>query len=319
MNIKYQLDELEERIIDTVSSYMAKVPRTFGVLLSGGYDSGLLAALTKPDFAYRMKFPYGVKFDESRYAEAIAKHLGIELHEIEVTPENFRGSFEAAVKVMGEPTTHFSMVPLYILFKYLSENGVKDMLSGEGPDEYLGGYARQIIFDEIKKMYEIPELRGYHGKINEVLGMDELPVELNNQLIWEYGEMMGYMPEAVVDYQYTKYPLQGAIGKMDMELGVIEKMEQKFANHFGVTLHYPYINHDFAEYCYNLPDDLKIRNGVTKWAFKKIADKYLPPIMKGRIKMGGPVAPANALMGWTDMGDFGKDRYLEEQRKILGQ
>jgi hypothetical protein len=62
---------------------------------------------------------------------------------------------------------------------------------------------------------------------------------------------------------------------------------------------------------------MKIRNGVTKWGFRKIALKYLPPLLKDRAKMGGPVAPVNKLMGWEDLGDFEKGRYLEEQKKIL--
>jgi asparagine synthase (glutamine-hydrolysing) len=317
MRTKYLLAELEDKIIDTVTNYVARVPRPFGIVLSGGFDSGLLAALTKPNFAYRVKFPYGTKFDESIYADAISKHLSLPIKEIVITKENFQENFTEAVKVMGEPTTHFSLVPLYIMFKTFKKDGVKDILSGEGPDEYLGGYARQIIFDELRKLYEIPELRNYHGLINKSLKTQETILKLKNQFVWQYGNLVGYDEGQITNYFNSDYPLQGAIGKMDMELGVIEKMEQKFAQHFGINFHYPYINEELAEYCYHLPDNMKIRNGVTKWGFRKIALKYLPPLLKDRAKMGGPVAPVNKLMGWEDLGDFEKGRYLEEQKKIL--
>lgn len=309
----YLLNELEEKILDTVSSYLETnklITGNYSILMSGGFDSGLLAAITKPKLAFRIKFPYGAKFDETRYAEAISKHLNIRLVDIEITPEIFKRNFEEAVKVYGEVTPHFSLVPLYILMKKLKEYGEIDVLSGEGPDEYLGGYARQIIFDELKKLYEIPELRNYHGLINKTLGV----YQGQDSLSLKYQEFMGYpgYPAGL-----EEYPLQGKIGKMDMELGHIEKMEQKFANHFGIKLHYPYINEDLAEYCYKLPDDMKIKDGRTKVAFKEIAMKYLPEIMRNRTKMGGPVAPVNKLMGWDNMGDFGKEKYIEKQKEIL--
>jgi asparagine synthase (glutamine-hydrolysing) len=312
---KYLLGELEDKILDQVSSYVKDVPKPYGLVFSGGFDSGLLAAITQPKKLFRVVFPYGTKFDESRYANAIVKHLGIEskLVEIEITTQDFKLNFEDAVKAMGEVTTHFSLVPLYILFKRIKEYGMEDILSGEGIDEYLGGYARYIIFDELKKLYEIPELRNYHGTIDKTLDISAQWVDKQTALADKYTDLLGYKFANIS----SDYPFQGVIGKMDMELGQIEKMEQKLANHFGIKLHYPYINNDLAEYCYRLPDDMKIKNGRTKVAFKEIAMKYLPEIIRDRIKMGGPVAPVNQLMGWN-LDDFDKSRYVKEQERILG-
>lgn len=320
MNDQYQIDVLEDKILETVGNYVEKnVKRPFGIFLSGGFDSGLLAAITKPDFVFSVRFPYGIKYDESRYADAIIKHLGLQSKTTIITPtkEDFEKYFPEAVKAMGEPVPHFSLVPLYIAMKMVAdrveETKCVDILSGEGPDEYLGGYARQIIFDELKKLYEIPELRNYHGMIEKVTGTN---------LVRQYGEMMGYPSDLIekytIDFYENGYPLQGAIGKMDMELGVIEKMEQKLAKANGINLHYPYINEGFAEYCYKLADDLKIRDGVTKWAFRQICKKYLPEFIMDRAKMGGPVFPVNLQMDWMKNGEFNKTRYILEQERILG-
>lgn len=316
----FYLAQLEDRIIENVSHYVSKhVPRPFGVLLSGGFDSGLLAALSKPDFVFTVQFQEGVAYDESRYADAIIEHLhlGAKTNIIQITKENFIANAPAAIKAMGEPVPHFSVVPFYMVMQFaaarMKDMGVEaNILSGEGPDEYLGGYARQIIFDELNKLYKIPELRGYHDMITRVIGRD---------LVKKYGDMMGYPAKEVMNYQLmhvmNHLPLQGAIGKMDMELGVIEKMEQKLAKHAGVNLHYPYINLDFAEYCYKLPDHLKIRDGVTKWAFRQICKKYLPPIMMDRAKMGGPVAPVNKWL--FNLEGYEKGEWLKYQQQILDE
>ena len=320
----YLIAELEDKILQTIYEYVENVPRPFGLLLSGGFDSGLLAAVTKPDFVFTVRFPYGVKYDESRYADAIIDHLGLRAKTTVLIPrkEDFEENAAEAIKAVGKPITHFSVVPFYMVMKLAAERmksqGVTPhVLSGEGPDEYLGGYARQIIFDEILSMYKIPELRNYHETIDRVLKKDSSYKE--EHLVRMYGEMMKYPESRVKDYaSMFDLPLQGRIGKMDMELGVIEKMEQKLAQVAGVTLHYPYINKEFAEYCYKLPDSLKIRDGVTKWAFRQICKKYLPGFMMDRAKMGGPVAPINLWLNKPELG-FGKEAWLKFQEAILNE
>ena len=323
---QYYLAELEDKLLETVYNYVQGLKRPYGILISGGFDSGLLAALTKPDYVYSIRFPYGIKYDESRYADAIIDHLGLrdKTTIITITKEHFDENFRDAVTTMGEPVSHFSLVPLYTLFKTIRKDKGPNanILSGEGPDEYLGGYARQIIFDELRKLYEIPELRSYHGLINKVLNIKDPEYDF----YYKYAELVGYSEEEIRDwktaYGYdilkeSGYPFQGGIGKMDMDLGVIEIMEQRLAKRHEVNLHYPYINEKFSDYCYTLPDNLKIRNGVTKWAFRQICKKYLPEFVMDRAKMGGPVAPINHWIDVADKGEFDKKRYLEIQKEIL--
>jgi asparagine synthase (glutamine-hydrolysing) len=309
---EYYIAELEDKILDTVYLNTKDIPRPWGVLLSGGFDSGLLAALLKPDYIFRVKFPYGTQYDESRYAEAIIEHLKLDYEgfELIMTKELFEENFNDAVRTMGEPTTHFSLVPFYTLMKEIGEQfpKCKTIFSGEGPDEYLGGYARYIVFDELKKLYEIPELRSYHSMINKIL---EVNKDLN---VGKYHKFMNYDKPFHVE---GTYPQIGYLGKMDMELGGIEKMEQRMAKAHSVNLQYPYIDIPFAEYCYDLPDHLKIRNGVTKWAFRQVCKKYLPAMMMDRSKMGGPVAPVNKWLGIEGAG-FDKTVYIDKQKEILG-
>lgn len=324
MRDQYHIKQLERNIIQAVDEYVSTIPRPFGIVLSGGFDSGFLAALTRPDFVFTVRFGHGPRYDESRYADAIIDHLGLRAKTtiIEFGKELFEENLRPAVQLMGEPVTHFSLVPFYTLMKTVAQRmegmGVTPhVLSGEGPDEYLGGYARQVIYDEMLKLYEKPELIGYEGMVDRALG-----VRNKYELVRKYAELVGYKDEEAIKYRdlfgYHEYPFQGAIGKMDMELGVIEKMEQKLANGLGVTLHYPYIQEKFAEYCYRLPDDLKIRDGVTKWAFREVCMKYLPEIMRDRTKMGGPVAPINKWIT-NEGGEFDKTAWLKLQQSILDE
>lgn len=321
MNDRYHIAKLENEIINTVYGLVKNIPRPFGVFLSGGFDSGLLAALTKPDFVFTVRFNKGPKYDESWYADAIIDYLRLRSRTIvvEVGKSDFEENAEAAIKAYGKPITHFSLVPFYILTK-VAANHFKSLgcephvLSGEGPDEYLGGYARYIIFDRLQRLYEEPELINYTETIDRVLK--------DNPLV-KYMEFMGYTGARVDELTTTDklskmdaYPFLGKLGAMDMWLGEIEKMEQAMAKANGLHLHYPYIEPSFQEYCFRLPDNLKVRDGVTKWAFREVCKKYLPQEVWNRSKMGGPVAPINHWLGGAE-SEFSKEVWIQYQNKVL--
>ena len=313
---RYHIEQLEREIRQTLHKQLANVPRPFGLIFSGGFDSGLLAALTQPDFIFTIRLPFGTRYDESHYANAIIDHLGLRQRTtiIEFSEDLFRQNVEEAVKAMGEPVSHFSLVPFSVLMKTVKDRfssmGIEPhVLSGEGPDEYLGGYARYIIFDQFNRLYSEPELINYSETVDKALG---------ENLLKKYIDFMGYKKvyEKLDVSKLSEYPYLGKLGYMDMQSGVIEKMEQKLAKHHGVNLHYPYIEPFFAEHCYRMPDNFKVRDGVTKWAFRQVCMKYLPEIMRNRHKMGGPVAPVNHWLGGAE-SEFSKEVWIQHQQKIL--
>ena len=161
--------KLEKLIIKAVSETIEPLERPFGILLSGGVDSGLLAALAKPDIALTCRFNYKGNYDEFDSSEKIVKHLGLKQEVVEPTKEDFFKYLPEALK-MFKPTTHFSLVPLYMLFKRARELGIKTLLSGEGPDEYLGGYSSYTFITHEQKLYDQEELRHYKPLLDRYLG-----------------------------------------------------------------------------------------------------------------------------------------------------
>src|SRR3990167_8623389 len=162
-------EQLERLTIEAVQRTVAEIERPFGLFLSGGVDSGLLAALSKPDIVFTCKFPYGDQFDEFPSAEAIVNHLGLNQVVVEPTKEDFFAYLPKALKAFKK-TTHFSLVPLYMLFKMAKERGITTILSGEGPDEYLGGYAAYSIILSEERLYEQEELQNYAPMLDRYLG-----------------------------------------------------------------------------------------------------------------------------------------------------
>jgi asparagine synthase (glutamine-hydrolysing) len=133
--------ELRERLEESVRAHLlSDVP--VGVLLSGGIDSSVLAALAARVSPYRVStFSIGFRersFNELDLARRVAAQYGTDHHELVVAPH----MVELLPKLVGtfdEPFADSSSVPTYLVSELASAH-VKVVLSGEGGDELFGGY-----------------------------------------------------------------------------------------------------------------------------------------------------------------------------------
>jgi len=133
--------DLLERAVN--SHLMSDVP--LGVFLSGGVDSSAVAALmTKLRRAPVETFSVGYaedQYSELPYARVVAQHLNSIHHEVMVSREQFFDALPQLIWHEDEPIAWPSSVPLFFVAR-LARERVKVVLTGEGSDETLGGYAR---------------------------------------------------------------------------------------------------------------------------------------------------------------------------------
>jgi len=138
--VKGYRDLLEESV---ASHLMSDVP--LGVFLSGGLDSSVVAALTQKIRREPIEtFSVGYSeesFSELPYARQVADHLGSKHHEIRMSRQDFFDILPALVWHEDEPIAWPSSVSLYFVAR-LAKSRVTVVLTGEGSDETLGGYAR---------------------------------------------------------------------------------------------------------------------------------------------------------------------------------
>jgi asparagine synthase (glutamine-hydrolysing) len=134
-------EELRARLRDSVRAHLiADVP--VGVLLSGGVDSSVLAALAAQESSEAVHtFSIGFEersFDELDDARAVARLYGTQHEELVLRPDAAL-LLPALADAFDEPFADSSALPTYLVSELASAH-VKVALSGEGGDELFGGY-----------------------------------------------------------------------------------------------------------------------------------------------------------------------------------
>jgi len=119
----------------------AEVP--FGVFLSGGIDSGLVAVLAArawgrpfPTFSLRLEHR---GYDESPLARRVARSIHAQHHEVVMTEREGERAFHEWAATMDQPLGDPSVLPTWWLARRAAEF-VPVVLTGEGGDELFAGY-----------------------------------------------------------------------------------------------------------------------------------------------------------------------------------
>lgn len=140
----YYAEKLDYLLKKSVKSQMmSDVP--IGVFLSGGLDSSLIASIAN-NFSSKKINTFSVRFEESGYDESkktemMQKFLDSNHFNLTVTKGDFFNNLSEIVKIKDSPLSIPHEYPLYSLTKQM-KGKVKVVLSGEGADEFFGGYSR---------------------------------------------------------------------------------------------------------------------------------------------------------------------------------
>jgi asparagine synthase (glutamine-hydrolysing) len=143
--------DLGEVISESVTAHLvADVP--VSSFLSGGLDSSIVTVLAHHADAgidaYTITFrPEDQRLeampDDAVYARKVAARYGIDLHEIEISPD-IVDMLPRIVDILDEPIGDPAAINTLLMCEAAAERGVKVILSGMGADELFGGYRKHL-------------------------------------------------------------------------------------------------------------------------------------------------------------------------------
>ena len=147
-------DEAAQRLLELLTDasrirLRSDVP--VGAYLSGGLDSSVITALVNGIAGTRLR-TFSVTFDdahldESHYQQAVVEQLRTDHQSIRCSYDDICAVFPDVVWHAEKPLLRTAPAPLFLLSKLVRDASFKVVLTGEGADEFLGGYD---IFKEAK-------------------------------------------------------------------------------------------------------------------------------------------------------------------------
>jgi asparagine synthase (glutamine-hydrolysing) len=191
--------------LETVSEIVIRSDVPVGVALSGGLDSSAIAALAARKYpgtmhAFSVGYPGRPQHDERADASALADHLEMPFHDIELATEDMVAFFPELVYWRDDPIADISGFGYYAVMKLAREHGVPVVLQGQGGDELFWGYswvqeaarasARKSFLDEHGALVALPKYLGFH-----------LPAGLSRLAVGEWAHSLGGLRPGLKSWQ----------------------------------------------------------------------------------------------------------------------
>jgi asparagine synthase (glutamine-hydrolysing) len=325
--------QMEEILHDSISVHLrSDVP--VGAYVSGGIDSSLIAILAARETAssrlgFHGKFTEFPGYDESCYAEAIARQSDLDLRQIEITAGDFRDNIEKVIFHLDSPVAGPGSFPQYMVSKLASRH-VKVVLGGQGGDEIFGGYARYLIAyleQSLKASIDgtyrngnfvvtpesiIPNLtilqeyeplirqffaKGLFGPINErYFRLIDRSADMTDEVDWSTLDFDGVFArfDAIFgsERNVRKEAYFDSMTHFDFKclLPALLQVEDRMSMAHGLEARVPLLDHRVVEFAATIPADIKFKGGQMKQFIKSTFSGDLPQeLLKRRDKMGFPV------------------------------
>ena len=292
-----------------------------GAFLSGGIDSSLVVACmaeqsTSPVHTFTISFDEK-KYDESPYAEIIAKQYRTDHHRINIRPEAFLESFDEILSSMDIPSGDGPNT--YLVSKYTRQAGVKVALSGLGGDELFAGYNKFLIYYKLMSfgwLQHIPVSLRYNllkilgttlkdhrfEKLTELAGLKHWDISTVYPVLRQsYNDndlssllthplpvdgVRAHLATTVKDLKWMERLSQCTVAEMETYTrDVLLRDTDQMSMAHALEVRVPFFDYRLMEYVLSLPDHIKFPHTPKQLLVDALAPR-LPQQISNRQKMG---------------------------------
>lgn len=252
------------------------------------------------------------------YARKVARHLNVELIEVDCS-EDLLGDFDFMVWHLDEPQADAAPLNVYNISREARRLGFKVLLGGTAGDDLFSGYRRHKVISYIKAARFVPPICfrclgflmsffsnrwNWVRRVNKLLRSFQKNRELRVYSLFEWLDFnissglfklkkpnslrFEYFEEVIQKAKLRNPSLEDVLTLekssflVDHNLNYTDKMGMAA----GVEIRVPFLDNDLEEFSCTIPEDLKIKNGETKYILKKVAERYLPREIIYRPKTG---------------------------------
>lgn len=292
--------ELDRAVRDQL---VADVP--VGTFLSGGVDSGTITAIAARHHSDLQAFSFDMPGDsEVEFARQIAAQHGVTLHTFTPDQDSIANEILALPEAYTEPLGDSSTVPTRMLCEFARQH-VTVVLTGDGADELLGGYAvwnRDLLGTPAAAPSQAPRsgflerARRWGSGRPPSLGPAPATVAGRYAAFRQYfsaGDLvqLGLPPRSAADVDVSSYDEQTVndLCRFDIDHylpGDILVKTDRASMACGLEVRAPFLDARVAERCLSLPARLKVDDHHEKILLRKAFAELIPPAVLNRRKQG---------------------------------
>jgi len=327
---------IQEALRESVRIHMrSDVP--VGAFLSSGIDSTAVVALAREFNPKILTFTVGYDvpgYSEIEVAQDSAQHLDVTTIPTKIGPAEMMEALPRIVWHLDDPVADPALVPLYFVAKKAAEH-VTVVLSGEGADEFFGGYTiyREPLSLATVNGLPAPLQRGLRGlsraipegvKGKSFLERGTTPIEARyygNARMFTEDEKQRLLRKYDPSVRYTDVtaPIYAEAADLDdvtkmqyvdlytwLRGDILVKADRMSMAH-SLELRVPFLDKEVFDVAAGIPVDLKLppRSSDTKYALRRALEGIVPPAIVNRRKLGFPTPTRVWLKG--EMHDWADD------------
>ncbi|PZM96858.1 MAG: asparagine synthase (glutamine-hydrolyzing) [Actinobacteria bacterium] len=321
-------DRIRETLRESVRLHMrADVP--VGAFLSSGIDSTAVVALAREFNPNILTFTVGYDvpgYSEIDVAQDSARHLGVTTIPTVIGPQDMMDALPRIVWHLDDPVADPALVPLYFVAKKAAEH-VTVVLSGEGADEFFGGYTiyREPLSLSAVQSLPDPMQRGLRAvsriipqgvKGKSFLERGTTPIEeryYGNARMFTEDEKKHLLRRYDPSVRYTDVtaPIYAEVRHLDdvtkmqyvdlytwLRGDILVKADRISMAH-SLEVRVPFLDREVFNVASTIPTELKLppRSDATKYALRQALRDVVPPAIVNRRKLGFPTPTRVWLRG----------------------
>ncbi len=273
-----EADWIEEfnAILDDAVRLRLRSDVPFGAFLSGGVDSstivGLMARhMNEPVKTFCIGF-HDPRYDEASFAQTAADRFGTR-HKMQRVDPDMLALWPAATYHCDQPHGDISFLPTYRVSE-LAVRDVKVVLTGDGGDELFAGYDKHKDFFAGPGVAMLDDAAFHRSYFNSISLFDEAG---KRSLYGEAIRTGAGLPDSyeVARPWFDAVPHQDRINQalfLDMQLllsGNNLVKPDRMGMAVSLEARTPFLDWRMMEFAFRMPGELKLRDGETKYLYKK--------------------------------------------------
>lgn len=309
-DLEISLSEAKEEFSHLLKSAVQKqliADVEVGSFLSGGLDSSTIVAMVNEFLPKQttISFGYSGENNELDFAEEIARKYKTKHIEIYENRSDIAVDLLKTAPYFDEPFADMSYVPQYKICEAAARH-LKVVLAGDVGDELFGGYSFYAAENEMKNHFSYSNLvtkfgLKLYGKLKQTSFITQQNLKYNSILDFHQNQVRNFFTKQEIrslginesySQNYSFTPNQNSLNdimRVDLEKYVPGNMlvkSDRMAMANSLEVRTPFLDKDFAEFCIQLPESLKINNDHDKIILRESMQTYWTETIKTRKKQG---------------------------------